>query len=126
MKYLCLVYLDKDNWSAIPDRECFNSGKSLTDAGKLLSAEPLHPAETYVNVGFWSTVPVGVTEGETNRRIEREVRELDGHKSLYSDAFYSRDEFDALYGGAEYRAAKTRYDPDGRLLDLYQKAVQRR
>ena len=46
MKYLCLVYLDKDNWSAVPDRECANSGKSLQDAGKLLAAEPLHPAET--------------------------------------------------------------------------------
>jgi FAD/FMN-containing dehydrogenase len=87
---------------------------------------PLHPAETYVNVGFWSTVPVGATEGETNRLIERKVRELDGHKSLYSDAFYSREDFDSLYGGADYRAAKGRYDPDGRLLDLYQKAVQRR
>ncbi|WP_194397143.1 FAD-binding oxidoreductase [Microbacterium atlanticum] len=87
---------------------------------------PLHPTETYVNVGFWSTVPIGATDGETNSRIERKVCDLDGHKSLYSDAFYSRDEFDALYGGAEYRAAKTRYDPDGRLLDLYQKAVQRR
>ncbi|GAA1806289.1 FAD-binding oxidoreductase [Agromyces neolithicus] len=87
---------------------------------------PLRPRRTYVNVGFWSTVPVGATEGETNRRIEREVAQLDGHKSLYSDAFYSREEFDALYGGDAYRSAKARYDPDSRLLDLYAKAVQRR
>ena len=87
---------------------------------------PLRPQRTYVNVGFWSTVPVGATEGETNRRIERKVAELDGHKSLYSDAFYSRAEFDELYGGEAYRAAKERYDPDSRLLDLYAKAVQRR
>jgi len=87
---------------------------------------PLHPRETYVNVGFWSTVPVGATEGETNRLIERKVSELDGHKSLYSDAYYTRDDFDRLYGGAEYRSVKTRYDPDARLLELYQKAVQRR
>ena len=46
MKYLCLVYLDKDNWSAVPDRECADSGDSLRKAGKLLAAEPLHPAET--------------------------------------------------------------------------------
>ena len=71
-------------------------------------------------------MPVGATEGETNRRIERKVAELDGHKSLYSDAFYSREEFDELYGGEAYRAAKQRYDPDSRLLDLYAKAVQRR
>lgn len=87
---------------------------------------PLEPHRSYVNVGFWSTVPVGAREGETNRRIEREVSALDGHKSLYSDAFYPREEFDALYGGDGYRAAKARYDPDSRLLDLYAKAVQRR
>ena len=74
----------------------------------------------------WSTVPIGATEGETNRRIERTVTELDGHKSLYSDAYYDRREFDALYGGDVYRAVKQRYDPDSRLLDLYAKAVQRR
>jgi FAD/FMN-containing dehydrogenase len=87
---------------------------------------PISPHETYVNIGFWSTVPIGASEGETNRMIERKVSDLDGHKSLYSDAFYSREEFDELYGGANYRAMKEQYDPDSRLLDLYAKAVQRR
>jgi FAD/FMN-containing dehydrogenase len=90
---------------------------------------PLYPIgtdRTYVNVGFWSTVPVGKAEGETNRMIERKVTELDGHKSLYSDAFYSPEEFGELYGGAAYRAVKHQYDPESRLLDLYAKAVQRR
>ena len=87
---------------------------------------PLRPRQSYVNVGFWSTVPVGATEGETNRRIERKVGELDGHKALYSDSYYSPEEFDRLYGGDALRAAKARYDPDSRLLDLYAKAVQRR
>lgn len=86
---------------------------------------PLQPQRSYVNVGFWSTVPVGRIEGETNRLIEHTVSALDGHKSLYSDSFYSREEFDALYGGQNYRAVKRRYDPDSRLLDLYAKAVQR-
>jgi FAD/FMN-containing dehydrogenase len=87
---------------------------------------PMRPGHTYVNVGFWSTVPVGATEGATNRLIERKVRALDGLKSLYSDAYYSQDEFDELYGGEEYRHVKTTYDPDSRFLDLYAKAVQRR
>jgi FAD/FMN-containing dehydrogenase len=78
-----------------------------------------------VNVGFWSTVPVGQVEGEMNRLIERKIGDLHGHKSLYSDSYYSREEFDELYGGDVYRAAKKRYDPDSRLLDLYAKAVQR-
>jgi FAD/FMN-containing dehydrogenase len=87
---------------------------------------PIRPQHNYVNVGFWSTVPVGPIEGATNRLIERTVGELDGHKSLYSDAYYSREDFDELYGGDSYRAVKNRYDPDSRLLDLYAKAVQRR
>ena len=86
---------------------------------------PLRPRQTYVNVGFWSTVPVGQTEGQTNRLIERKVGELGGHKSLYSDSYYSPEEFDGLYGGDTYGAVKDRYDPDARLLDLYAKAVQR-
>jgi len=54
------------------------------------------------------------------------VSELDGHKSLYSDSFYTREEFDQLYGGEAYHTVKKTYDPDSRLLDLYAKAVQRR
>lgn len=87
---------------------------------------PIRPHHTYVNVGFWSSVPVGPAEGHTNRLIERTVSQLEGHKSLYSDAYYSQDEFDELYGGETYKTVKKTYDPDSRLLDLYAKAVQRR
>ena len=90
------------------------------------SLYPMRTDHTYVNLGFWSSVPGGSTEGETNRRIERKVRELGGVKSLYSDAYYTPAEFDQLYGGAHYRSVKQTYDPDARLLDLYAKAVQRR
>ncbi|MGE0219769.1 FAD-binding oxidoreductase [Mycolicibacterium sp.] len=87
---------------------------------------PLRAQHTYVNVGFWSSVPVGPEEGYTNRMIEAKVSELDGHKSLYSDAYYSEEEFDELYGGEIYKTVKKIYDPDSRLLDLYAKAVGRR
>ncbi len=89
---------------------------------------PLEPKRTYVNVGFWSAVPTvpGQPEGAANRAIERKVSELDGHKSLYSDAYYGQDEFAALYGGHTYTELKERYDPQHRLLDLYSKAVQRK
>jgi FAD/FMN-containing dehydrogenase len=95
-------------------------------AGGAWPLYPLRPHHTYVNVGFWSSVPVGPEEGHTNKLIERKVSELDGHKSLYSDAFYSQDDFDQLYGGETYKTVKKTYDPDSRLLDLYAKAVQRR
>jgi FAD/FMN-containing dehydrogenase len=89
---------------------------------------PLRLGQPYVNVGFWSTVAItdGAQDGDVNRRIEAEVSEHDGHKSLYSDAYYGEDEFWALYGDADYHAAKRRYDPSSRLLDLYAKAVKRR
>jgi FAD/FMN-containing dehydrogenase len=87
---------------------------------------PMQPDHTYVNVGFWSSVPAGVTDGATNRLVEAKVSELDGHKSLYSDSFYSREQFDELYGGEAYNSVKNAYDPESRLLDLYAKAVQRR
>ncbi|WP_433600690.1 FAD-binding oxidoreductase [Nocardia sp. CA-135953] len=89
---------------------------------------PLQPNRTYVNVGFWSAVPTvaGQQEGKANRAIEQTVTEFDGHKSLYSDSYYGKDEFAALYGGETYTELKKRYDPDQRLLDLYSKAVQRK
>ncbi len=87
---------------------------------------PIRSNRTYVNVGFWSSVPAGATEGATNRLIEAKVSELDGHKSLYSDSYYTAAEFDELYGGETYRRIKKIYDPDSRLLGLYAKAVRRR
>jgi FAD/FMN-containing dehydrogenase len=89
---------------------------------------PLKPGRSYVNVGFWSSVPIvpGGTGSDTNRAIESQVDVVGGHKGLYSDSFYSREEFDARYGGAHYAALKQRYDPNQRLPDLYAKAVRRR
>ncbi|WP_054816861.1 FAD-binding oxidoreductase [Nocardia arizonensis] len=98
------------------------------DGGRAWPLYPLEPNRTYVNIGFWSAVPTvaGQREGAANRSIEEKVTEFDGHKSLYSDAFYDKDEFAALYGGSTYTELKKRYDPDQRLLDLYSKAVQRK
>lgn len=101
-----------------------------TDPAGTAPTWPLHPFEperTYVNIGFWSAVPQtpGGPPGATNRRIEAKVSALGGHKSLYSDAFYSRAEFAAKYGGSTYAALKDTYDPTHRLLDLYDKAVRR-
>ncbi|MQA88023.1 MAG: FAD-binding protein [Streptosporangiales bacterium] len=89
---------------------------------------PLDPATLYVNVGFWSTVPLppGQEDGFHNRLIEDKVTELSGHKSLYSTSFYGQDEFWRLYSGGTYRRVKETYDPQGRLLDLYDKCVRGR
>ncbi|MEH0980865.1 FAD-binding oxidoreductase [Micromonospora sp. CPCC 205556] len=89
---------------------------------------PLRPGQSYVNIGFWGSVPIaeGAADGDVNRSIERAVSEAGGHKSLYSDAYYDRAAFDRLYGGETWRAVKDRYDPDHRLTGLYEKAVARK
>ena len=96
-------------------------------AGPSWPLYPIPPETTYVNVGFWSSVPTtpGAPDGATNRLIEQKVTDLGGHKSLYSDAYYEPDHFAELYGGVTYALLKTRYDPDSRLLNLYDKAVRR-
>jgi len=97
-------------------------------AGRKWPTYPLRPDETYVNVGFWGNVAVGpdASNAPRNRAIEAKVHELDGHKSLYSEAFYDRETFDDLYDGSNLARVKDRYDPDHRLTSLYDKAVRRR
>lgn len=85
---------------------------------------PMTPGELYVNVGFWSSVPQSPGDPDAhNRRIEQLVSDLDGHKSLYSTVHYAEDEFWRHYNGPAYRALKQRYDPRGRLPDLYSKVA---
>ncbi|MEV0298820.1 FAD-binding oxidoreductase [Nocardia sp. NPDC050710] len=105
-----------------------DTGQAASGSERTWPLYPLEPHRTYVNVGFWSAVPTvpGQQEGAANRAIEQTVTDFDGHKSLYSDAYYDKDEFSALYGGSTYTELKKRYDPDQRLLDLYSKAVQRK
>jgi FAD/FMN-containing dehydrogenase len=86
------------------------------------------PDRLYVNVGFWSTVPLingeRPEQGVKNREIEHEVTKMEGRKSLYSTAFYNKDEFWSIYGGQDYEQIKKKYDPQGRFLGLYEKVVE--
>ena len=84
---------------------------------------PMDSRRLYVNFGFWDVVKTVHEEGYFNKAIEAKVRELDGHKSLYSSSYYSREEFGRLYNESGYRRLKTRYDPTGKLKELYEKCV---
>ncbi len=88
---------------------------------------PLVAGRTYVNFGFWDVVKSRVAHpsGHFNRLIERKVAELGGIKSLYSESYYPREEFWGIYGETAYRRLKAKYDPQGRLRDLYDKCVLR-
>ena len=88
---------------------------------------PLHGSGLFVNFGFWDIVPNPQHHeaGYFNRKIEARVSELGGIKSLYSDSYYDEDRFWELYDGARYSELKQKYDPEGRLRNLYQKCVLR-
>ncbi len=93
------------------------------DAGRFA----LYPMrrEPYVNFGFWDVIRTrkGHEPGHFNRLIETKVSELGGIKSLYSDSYYGREEFERIYGGDTYRALKEKYDPSGAFPELYDKCV---
>lgn len=98
-----------------------------TSSARPWPSYPLAAGQTYVNVGFWGNVAVGpeAPTSPRNRAIEAKVHDMGGHKSLYSEAFYDRATFDALYDGANLAAVKKRCDPDDRLTGLYEKVVER-
>lgn len=88
---------------------------------------PLATDTLYLNFGFWDVVNSTTPHegGHFNRLIEQEVLRLGGIKSLYSDSFFTREEFAQAYAMPGYDALKRKYDPHGRLLGLYDKCVLR-
>ena len=50
MKYLCLVYLSEENWSACPDGECFAYVQKLSANGQMLAGEALHATSSATTV----------------------------------------------------------------------------
>jgi hypothetical protein len=50
MKYLCLVYMEKDKLQAVPDKECMACGNGFREKGVLVAAEALQPVETATTV----------------------------------------------------------------------------
>jgi hypothetical protein len=62
MKYACLVYLDAEHYSAIPDDECMAFGKEIVDSGHRIGGEALHSIETATTVRVRNG-QVSVTDG---------------------------------------------------------------
>jgi FAD/FMN-containing dehydrogenase len=97
------------------------------DAAVTFPMFPMRPGVVYVNFGFWDVVKSREPHepGYFNRLVEQKVAELGGLKSLYSDAFYPEDEFWRLHDRAAYDRLKAKYDPQGRLRNLYDKCVRK-
>jgi FAD/FMN-containing dehydrogenase len=93
--------------------------------GERFDLYPLDQSALYVNFGFWDVLQTHEAHepAHFNRLVEAEVRRLGGIKSLYSDSFFTPEEFGAAYGMEKYRALKAKYDPEGRAPDLYDKCV---
>jgi FAD/FMN-containing dehydrogenase len=88
---------------------------------------PLRGDTLYVNFGFWDVVRTREPHeaGHFNRLVEREVLSLGGIKSLYSDSYFTREEFAQAYAIEVHEALKRKYDPERRALGLYEKCVLR-
>ena len=72
------------------------TGETTKDANVPWPLYPLDTNTTWINFGFWSAVPgdhvsADAQPGAFNRVIEKQVSALVGHKSFYSEAFYSRE-----------------------------------
>lgn len=86
----------------------------------------LKPNQLYVNFGFWDQVTADKDDKyHFNKLIEAEVTRLGGKKGLYSEAFYSKEDFYKIYNGKAYEQLKKKYDPKQRLKTLYQKCIER-
>ncbi len=62
MKYLCLVYLEKEKLHSVPDRECLVCGDGFRKSGLLVAAEALQPVDTATTVRVRNG-KVSVTDG---------------------------------------------------------------
>jgi len=95
------------------------------DSGRFV----LYPVKNtwYVNFGFWDVKRTRAAHapGHFNRLIEAKVSELGGIKSLYSDSYFTREDFHRRYGGDAYSALKAKYDRGGVFPQLYEKCVLR-
>lgn len=86
---------------------------------------PMDPKQLYINFGFWDIVPArgDPKDAYYNKFVEKLVTKLGGMKSLYSRSYYTRDQFEKLYNYPTYSILKTKYDPEKRFKDLYEKCV---
>jgi len=86
----------------------------------------LDPDAKYINFGFWGVITskLSLAPNHYNRLLETSIPAYDGYKALYSDSFYSQEEFWKIYDKKLYDQLKKRYDPGNRLKNFYQKVCK--
>jgi FAD/FMN-containing dehydrogenase len=82
----------------------------------------------YCDIGVFGRTklfPNDLARSHFNKEIETKMLEFGGKKCFYSDSFFSRETFEKEYSGAEYTNIKEKYDPDNRLLHVYDKCINK-
>jgi len=90
---------------------------------------PMAKDALYINFGFWDALEGaetkgGIAAGRVNRALEDLTTTLGGKKTLYSNAYFSEEEFYRLYNGEAYKKVKELYDPTGRLRGWYERLAK--
>jgi FAD/FMN-containing dehydrogenase len=92
---------------------------------KSYSLFQIGPNALYLDFGFWDIVPSKQPAGYLNRLIEKKTEEVGGFKSLYSDSFYTKEQFWKIYSQDAFNSLKEKYDPKAVFQNLYEKCVQK-
>ena len=94
---------------------------------KPLGTYPLYnpDSEFVLDFGFYISMELEDQMEPTyyNLKIEKKLVEIGGLKCLYSDTFFSKEQFWTIYDKAKYDQVKRKYDPNNTYLNLYDKVV---
>lgn len=95
------------------------------DMNKFLFCQ-LEKNRLYINFGAYGNfLPSDKEIGYFNRLIENKAMACGGNKCLYSNVFYSEQEFWKLYDKKAYFSVKEKYDPNSLLKDIYAKCSEK-
>ncbi len=87
---------------------------------------PIEKNKLYVNFGAYGNfIPSNQELGHFNKCIENKVAQCKGNKWLYSNVFYTEQEFWQLFNKQTYLTLKQKYDPQKLLGNLYTKCVEK-
>jgi hypothetical protein len=97
----------------------------LVKIPKAATNYPLTPHKLYLNVGSYSFIKrkPGQERFDATKAIDAFCFSHEGLKMLYSSTFVSKAKFDQVYNGKDYAKLKEKYDPQGLVPTLFEKAV---
>lgn len=87
---------------------------------------PMDPDQVYMNIGYYAGIQSDKEEGYYNRLFEKKLMQLGAKKMMYSDSYYTKEEFWSIFNKQAYEQLKQKYDPNNRFKDLYQKTVSKK